>query len=85
MIEDEALLLGGLKESFGAKGFEVITAMECEAGMSLAFSSEPNLVLLDLMLPKINGYEVCREIRAAGLDMPIIMLKHGDASENRGR
>jgi DNA-binding response OmpR family regulator len=74
VIEDEAALIRGLKDTFSAKGFEVITAMEGETGLALALSSRADIVLLDIMLPKVNGYEVCREVRAAGLEMPIIML-----------
>src|SRR5436305_12009755 len=74
IIEDEPALLRGLKDAFAAKGCEVVTAMEGEAGLNLALSAQPDLVLLDIMLPKVNGYEVCREIREQGLQMPIIML-----------
>ncbi len=74
IIEDEPALLRGLKDAFAAKGCEVVTAMEGEAGLNLALSAQPDLVLLDIMLPKVNGYEVCREIRGQGLQMPIIML-----------
>lgn len=48
--------------------------MEGETGLALALSSRADIVLLDIMLPKVNGYEVCREVRAAGLEVPIIML-----------
>ncbi|HEV3038821.1 MAG TPA: response regulator transcription factor [Candidatus Angelobacter sp.] len=74
IIEDEPALLRGLKDAFAAKGCDVITAAEGEAGLNLAFSAQPDLILLDIMLPKANGYEVCREIREQGLQMPIIML-----------
>jgi DNA-binding response OmpR family regulator len=74
IIEDEPALLRGLKDALAAKGCEVVTAMEGEAGLNLALSAQPDLVLLDIMLPKVNGYEVCREIREQGLQMPIIML-----------
>src|SRR5258708_13426340 len=74
IIEDEPALARGLKDMFVAKGCEVISAIEGEAGLGLALSAKPDLILLDIMLPKINGYEICREIRAAALHMPIIIL-----------
>lgn len=74
IIEDDPPLLRGLKDTFAAKGCEVLTAVEGESGLSLALSRQPDLVLLDIMLPRMNGYEVCREIREHGLQMPIIML-----------
>lgn len=74
IIEDDPPLLRGLKDTFAAKGCEVLTAVEGESGLSLALSMQPDLVLLDIMLPRMNGYEVCREIREHGLQMPIIML-----------
>jgi len=74
IIEDDPTLLRGLKDTFAAKGCEVISAVEGEEGLNLALSSHPDLVLLDIMLPKMNGYEVCREIREQGLQMPIILL-----------
>jgi DNA-binding response OmpR family regulator len=74
IIEDDPTLLRGLKDTFAAKGCEVISAVEGEEGLNLALSGHPDLVLLDIMLPKMNGYEVCREIREHGLQMPIILL-----------
>jgi DNA-binding response OmpR family regulator len=74
IVEDESAMLRGLKDAFVAKRFEVLVASDGETGLLLACSAQPDLVLLDIMLPKINGYEVCRSVREAGLQMPIIML-----------
>jgi len=74
IVEDEPAILRGLKDTFVSKGCEVLTATDGEAGMNLALSAKPDLVLLDIMLPKINGYEICRAIRASGSDVPIVML-----------
>lgn len=74
IIEDEPAMLRGLNDAFAAKGFETILASEGEAGLHLACSAHPDLILLDIMLPKVNGYEICRAVRAAGLQMPIVML-----------
>jgi len=74
IVEDDPTLLRGLKDNFTFKGYQVRTASDGEIGLNEALNSKPDLILLDIMLPKINGYEICRLIRAEGLDMPIVML-----------
>jgi len=74
IIEDDATLLRGLKDNFEFDGYRVITAAEGERGLELALSSQPDVIILDIMLPKINGYEICRHLRREKLDMIIIML-----------
>jgi DNA-binding response OmpR family regulator len=74
IIEDDPAMLRGLKDNFEFKGYRVLTAAEGEAGLNAALNSKPDLIILDIMLPKINGYEICRLIREQKLDMPIIML-----------
>jgi DNA-binding response OmpR family regulator len=74
IIEDDSTLLRGLQDNFRSRGYVVRTASDGRQGLSAALSDPPDLILLDIMLPKINGYEVCRVIREHGLRMPIIML-----------
>ena len=74
IIEDDATMLRGLKDNFEFKGYRVLTAADGEEGLEAALSHKPDLIVLDIMLPKINGYEVCRLIRKEDLEMPIIML-----------
>jgi DNA-binding response OmpR family regulator len=74
IVEDEPALLRGLTDTFAAKGCEVLSAADGERGLELALSAQPDLILLDIMLPKVNGYEICRAIREHSLDVPIIML-----------
>jgi DNA-binding response OmpR family regulator len=74
IVEDEPALLRGLKDTFASKGCEVLAAADGEAGLDLAISGQPDLILLDIMLPKMNGYEICRTVRERRLDVPIIML-----------
>jgi len=74
IIEDDATMLRGLKDNFEFKGYRVLTAIDGEAGLNAALDGKPDLIVLDIMLPKINGYEVCRLIREQQLEMPIIML-----------
>jgi DNA-binding response OmpR family regulator len=74
LIEDEPALVRGLSDSLRANGLAVTTAMDGEAGLDAALRGDADLILLDVMLPKVNGYEMCRAIREHGLDVPIIML-----------
>ena len=74
IIEDDATMLRGLKDNFEYKGYRVITAADGEDGLNAALDNKPDLIILDIMLPKINGYEICRLLRKEKLMMPIIML-----------
>jgi len=74
IVEDEPALLRGLTDTFAGKGCEVLRAVDGEAGLQLALTAEPDLILLDIMLPKVNGYELCRAVRERGIETPIIML-----------
>jgi DNA-binding response OmpR family regulator len=74
IVEDEPALLRGLKDTFETQGYEVLTAQDGEKGLDLALASNPALILLDIMLPRVNGYEICRAVRQQGLEMPIVML-----------
>jgi DNA-binding response OmpR family regulator len=74
IVEDEPALMRGLKDAFSAKGYEVITAQDGATGIDLALEKNPDIMLLDIMLPRVNGYEVCRTVREQGLEVPILML-----------
>jgi DNA-binding response OmpR family regulator len=74
IIEDDSTMLRGLKDNFEFQGYGVLTAVDGEEGLNAALNKKPDLIILDIMLPKINGYEICRLIRKEKLEMPIIML-----------
>ena len=74
LIEDEPALARGLTDTLRGRGFEVDVAADGERGLDAALSGRADLILLDLMLPKVNGYEICRAVRAQGIDVPIVML-----------
>jgi DNA-binding response OmpR family regulator len=74
LIEDEAALARGLSDTLRSRGFEVEVASDGEGGLDAALRGGADLILLDLMLPKVNGYEICRAARAHGIDAPILML-----------
>lgn len=74
IIEDDPTMLRGLKDNFEFEGYKVLTASDGELGLKSALEAAPDLIVLDLMLPNVNGYEVCRFLRQEKLQMPILML-----------
>src|SRR5882724_345755 len=74
IVEDDPALLRGLKDNFEAQGYQVRTANDGQKALEALQKEPPDLLLLDLMLPKVNGYEICRVARSRELEMPIIML-----------
>ena len=74
IIEDDKTLMRGLKDNFEFAGFTVIASEDGEEGFEKALNNKPDLIILDLMLPGMNGYEICRSLREQELDIPIIML-----------
>ena len=74
IVEDDPAMLRGLKDNFEFEGYKVVTATDGDAGLKAALGVAPDIVILDVMLPKVNGYEVCRFIREEKLTMPILML-----------
>lgn len=74
IAEDEADMASGLRDNLQFEGYEVNVANDGEAALRLATTVNPDLVLLDIMMPKMDGLEVCRRIRESGLTIPILML-----------
>jgi DNA-binding response OmpR family regulator len=74
IVEDDPVMLRGLKDNFEFEGYHVQTAVDGDAGLKMALAAQPALIVLDVMLPKVNGYELCRFLREEKLEMPIIML-----------
>lgn len=74
VVEDEPAILRGLADRLKRESYEVLTAADGETGYRLVKQKNPDLVILDLMLPKLSGYEVCRMMRSEGLTTPILML-----------
>ncbi len=86
VIEDEPHIALGLKDALEFEGFRVVAAATGKEGVVAARSERPHVVLLDLMLPDINGYQVCEELRRFDAFMPIIMLtaRSQEADKIRG-
>lgn len=80
IVEDEEAIRTGLIDVFVYHGYEVECAADGKSGLKMALSGRHDLILLDIMLPGINGFEVCQKIRERDRDQPIIMLtaKTGD-------
>jgi DNA-binding response OmpR family regulator len=74
IIEDEEELVKGLKLNLVFEGYDVIWALDGEDGFNKALKEAPDLILLDIMLPKKDGLDVCRELRQRNVSIPIIML-----------
>ena len=74
IVEDEKNIVDILRFNLNREGYETLEAYDGSTGLSLALSEQPDLILLDLMLPKMNGFDVCRSLREGGCSTPVIML-----------
>jgi two-component system alkaline phosphatase synthesis response regulator PhoP len=74
LVEDEAGLRLTLSDRLASEGYSVDTASDGESGLDRAARGEYDLVVLDVMLPRMNGFDVCRELRRRGVETPILML-----------
>ncbi len=74
IAEDEPDMAMGLRDNLQFEGFEVLSAADGEQALEIAKTQRPDLILLDVMMPKMDGFEVCKSIRESGFNVPIIML-----------
>ena len=74
IVEDERAIVEILKFNLAREGYETLEALDGEAGLQLGLTGDPDLILLDVMLPKMNGFDICAKLREAGSTVPIIML-----------
>jgi DNA-binding response OmpR family regulator len=74
IVEDERSILRGLEDQFRREGYDVHTATDGNSGYAAIRSEKPDLIILDLMLPGLSGYEICRKLRAGGDQTPVLML-----------
>jgi two-component system alkaline phosphatase synthesis response regulator PhoP len=74
IIEDEPAMVAGLRDNFEYEGYEVISAGDGETGLERVLADEPDLVVLDVMMPRMSGLEVCKQVKAKRPTVPIIML-----------
>ena len=82
IVDDEPAIVRGLEDNLRFEGYETLAATSGEEGLSRALGEAPDLVLLDIMMPKLSGWDVCRELRRRGVDVPVIMLTaRGDEAD----
>lgn len=74
IVEDEKNIVDILSFNLGREGYDTLEALDGKTGLQLALEQDPDLILLDLMLPEMNGFDVCRSVREQGRTTPIIML-----------
>jgi len=83
VIEDEARIASLISRTLRLEGYQVEVAPDGETALDKAISNPPDLFVLDVMLPDIDGLEVCRQLRMAGCDEPVLMLTAKDAVSDR--
>ncbi|MNO89342.1 Response regulator MprA [compost metagenome] len=83
LIDDDEKIISMLRRGLAFEGYDVVTAANGAEGLNILLSSEPDLVVLDVMMPKVDGFEVCRRLREGGSTVPILMLTAKDEIEHR--
>jgi DNA-binding response OmpR family regulator len=74
IVEDDPAILRGLADNLRFEKYDVVTATDGDAGYKLQHTQNPDLIVLDLMLPRMSGLELCRKLRTEGRQVPILML-----------
>ncbi len=74
IVEDEPAMVAGLRDNFEYEGYDVISAHDGVAGLERALAEHPDLVVLDVMMPRMSGLDVCKQLKAKRPSLPIIML-----------
>lgn len=81
IIEDDKTILMGLKDDLEFEGYKVSSAMDGKEGLKKAMDGNFHLIILDILLPGLNGFEVCKKLRDLGIDTPILMLTAAKTEE----
>ncbi|MBC8366589.1 response regulator [bacterium] len=87
VVDDEVYILHILDFSLGAEGFDVITAADGEQALARARSERPDLIVMDIMMPRLDGYETCKRLKSdpATKDIPVLLLTARGREEDRKR
>ena len=78
VIEDDPAISLGLTKNLRYEGYEVLTATRGDTGLELAVEKQPDLIVLDVMLPNLSGFEICKTLKRSEVDIPIIILSAKD-------
>ncbi|MCH6574374.1 MAG: response regulator [Bacteroidetes bacterium] len=78
VIEDNPAILTGLEDYLSAENYEIVTSQDGLEGLNIALNEHPDLILLDLNLPSLNGFEVCRKLREEKFLNPILIITATD-------
>jgi DNA-binding response OmpR family regulator len=81
IIEDDKTILMGLKDDLEFEGYKVSSAMDGKEGLKKAMDGNFHLIILDILLPGLNGFEVCKKLRESGISTPILMLTAAKTEE----
>jgi CheY-like chemotaxis protein len=84
IVEDEPAMVAGLRDNFEFEGYEVVSAADGVAGLERALADDPDLVVLDVMMPRMSGLDVCKQLRAKRPSLPIIMLNSTWPGDRQG-
>ncbi len=74
VVDDSPTQLNMMRAPFEENGYEVITAVDGEEAVAMVESEQPHLVVLDVIMPKLNGFQACRKIKTMHQDLPVILL-----------
>jgi DNA-binding response OmpR family regulator len=83
IVDDEPAIVRGLQDNLRFEGYDTLTATSGTQALELVGREAPDLVILDVMMPRMSGWEVCRELRRRGLQVPVIMLSARGAEADR--
>ncbi|WP_435921869.1 response regulator transcription factor [Paenibacillus sp. DYY-L-2] len=83
VIDDDEKITSMLRRGLAFEGYDVHTARNGAEGLSMVMTADPDLIILDVMMPQIDGFEVCRRLRQGGSTVPVLMLTAKDEVENR--
>ncbi|MGO4949302.1 response regulator transcription factor [Paenibacillus sp. DRB1-1] len=83
IIDDDEKIVSMLRRGLAFEGYEVLTAANGAEGLNKMLTAEPDVVVLDVMMPQVDGFEVCRRMREGGSTIPVLMLTAKDEVENR--
>ncbi|WP_018753090.1 response regulator transcription factor [Paenibacillus sanguinis] len=83
VIDDDEKITSMLRRGLAFEGYDVFTARNGAEGLSMILSEDPDLIILDVMMPQVDGFEVCRRLREGGSTVPVLMLTAKDEVENR--